>query len=100
MYVEQKIEVLLEEIRSINAKVDRISTEMDSIKKYIERPLPEDFLKDKYSEFKNNWNSESPEIQGLKENLLKLKGSLGGLASMLSDGVPQENQGEQKTEQK
>lgn len=100
MYVEQKLEVLIEEIRIINNKVDKISAEMDSIKKYIERPLPEDFLKDKYSEFKSNWNSDSSDIQGLKENLLKLKGSLGGLASILADGVTTESQEEQKTEQK
>lgn len=85
MYVEQKLEIMMEEIRGINNKIDRVEQQIGHIRLILDQPQSDDSLRAKFSEFKENWNSESPEAQALKDNLLKLKSSLSGLASVLGD---------------
>ena len=85
MYAEQKLDILMEEVRGINNKIDRIEQQIGQLRLILDQPQNEDGLRAKFSEFKENWNSESPEAQALKDNLLKLKSSLSGLASVLGD---------------
>jgi chromosome segregation ATPase len=41
-------------------------------------------LKSEFEDFKAQWQSETPDVQALKDNLLKLRASLGGLSEVLS----------------
>jgi len=53
-------------------------------------------LKNTFSDFKDRWDSESPEISGLKDSLLKLRNSLGGLTEVLTQPTSEDKKAEEK----
>lgn len=68
-------------MESMELSLQRVVTDLTEIKVGIE---PKVDLQQEFSEFKDRWQSDSPDVQNLKASLEKLKASLGGLTGMLS----------------
>jgi uncharacterized coiled-coil DUF342 family protein len=89
MFLEQKIESILASLKSIEDKVDRLMAESEEVRAELaslkgNNPTNEKDLKEEFSDFKERWESDSPDVQTLKNTLLKLKNSLGGLSEALT----------------
>jgi hypothetical protein len=61
--------------------LQRVVTDLTEVKLDLS---PDVNLKQEFSEFKDRWDSGSPDVQNLKASLEKLKSSLGGLTGMLT----------------
>jgi hypothetical protein len=98
MSLEQKIETILERLTSIESKVDLLQSEVSSLanERVKNGGFSTDDLKNTFSDFKDRWDSESPEISGLKDSLLKLRNSLGGLTEVLTQPTNEDKQTEEK----
>lgn len=70
--IEAEVEVLRGDVASLRAETQtgRVNSNAD--------------LKAEFEDFKSKWQSETPDVQVLKENLLKLRASLGGLNEALT----------------
>lgn len=76
---------LMAVLHEIDRKVSSLEVEVASLKTgaSAKGSLGEN-LKSEFDDFKSQWQSESPDMQNLKDNLLKLRASLGGLSQVLS----------------
>jgi len=89
MFLEQKIESILASLKSIEDKVDRLMVESEEVKAdlaslKVNKPTTEQDLKEEFSDFKERWQSDSPDVQALKNTLLNLRNSLGGITEALT----------------
>lgn len=95
MYLEQQIEAIVASLRSIEGKVDHLTSEIEVVRSEVnllrgdptgtERDLRQEFTK-----FKEHWGSDSPDVESLKNTLLKLRNSLGGITEAFSQpGEPE-----------
>lgn len=91
MFLEQKIESILTSLMAIEKKVDDLAAEVHIVHSEValmrgdlNKESSDGNLKDQFAEFKERWTSDTPEVSSLKETLHKLKSSLGGLASALT----------------
>lgn len=89
MYLEQHLEAIMASLKSIENKVDRLVAESEEVKADLaalkgNNPPPEKDLKEEFSNFKERWESDSPDVQNLKNTLLKLRASLGGITEALT----------------
>jgi hypothetical protein len=91
MFLEQKIESILTSLMAIEKKVDDLAAEVHIVHSEValmrgdlNKESSEENLKDQFAEFKERWTSDTPEVSALKDTLHKLKSSLGGLASALT----------------
>jgi chromosome segregation ATPase len=89
MFLEQKIETILASLQSIEDKVDRLMAESEVVRADLaslkgNNHTTEKDLKEEFSDFKERWESDSPEVQTLKDTLVKLKNSLGGITEALT----------------
>jgi chromosome segregation ATPase len=91
MFLEQKIESILTSLMAIEKKVDDLAAEVHIVHSEValmrgdlNKEFSEENLKDQFAEFKERWTSDTPEVSALKDTLHKLKSSLGGLASALT----------------
>lgn len=88
MYLEQQIASILQILHTLDARMEsmeqslqRVVTDLTEVKVGLS---PDVNLKQEFSEFKDRWDSGSPDVQNLKASLEKLKSSLGGLTGLLS----------------
>lgn len=85
-------------VTNIEAEVEVLRGEVASLRTETQttRGNPNADLKAEFEDFKSKWQSETPDVQALKENLLKLRASLGGLNEALTgtevaESVAEEN---------
>lgn len=84
-----RLETLLVDL---DRKVNNLQSEISSLRSEVsllrEESATKGFssanLKAEFEDFKSQWQSEAPDMQNLKDNLLKLRASLGGLTQVLS----------------
>jgi len=102
MFLEQKIESILTSLMAIEKKVDDLAAEVHIVHSEValmrgdlNKESLEENLKDQFAEFKERWTSDTPEVSALKDTLHKLKSSLGGLASALTQQDNQQSDREQ-----
>lgn len=88
MFLEQQIASILQILSTLDARMEsmerslqRVVTDITDVKIGLDSPGN---LKQEFSEFKDRWESDSPDVQALKASLEKLKSSLGGLTGMLA----------------
>ena len=95
MYLEQKIEAILASLKSIEDKVDHLTSEIEVVREEANLlrgnpPGTERDLKQEFTNFKEHWGSDSPDVEALKNTLLKLRNSLGGITEAFSQpGEPE-----------
>jgi chromosome segregation ATPase len=88
---------IYQKVANIEVEVEVLKGEVSSLKTIpTARELSNEELKAEFEGFKSQWQSDSPEIQGLKEGLLKLRASLGGLNQVLSQHETEASPTEQK----
>ena len=98
MFLEQKIETILASLQSIEDKVDRLMAESEVVRADLaslkdNKPTTEQDLKEEFSDFKERWQSDSPDVQTLKNTLLSLRNSLGGITDALTQqGGPEKEE--------
>ncbi len=89
---------IYQKVAKIEVEVEVLRGEVSSLKT---NQTPKEFsneeLKAEFEGFKDQWQSDSPEIQGLKEGLLKLRASLGGLSQALSQQETEASLPDQKS---
>jgi chromosome segregation ATPase len=89
---------IYQKVAKIEVEVEVLRGEVSSLKT---NQTPKEFsneeLKAEFEGFKDQWQSDSPEIQGLKEGLLKLRASLGGLSQALSQQETETSLPDQKS---
>lgn len=76
-------------LKSIESKVDHLTAEGERVKADLaslkgNKSTTEQDLKEEFSDFKERWQSDSPDVQALKNTLLSLRNSLGGITEALT----------------
>lgn len=84
MFLEERLDSLDRKISAIEEKVDLIYDKISSMQTFSPQPTDESQLKMDFEKFKQNWNSDSPELEGLKGTLSKLRESLFALNDSLT----------------
>jgi len=77
---------IFRKVTNIEAEVQVLRGEVASLQTATQttKESPSSDLKSEFEDFKVQWQSDTPDVQALKDNLLKLKASLGGLTEVLS----------------
>ncbi len=84
IFIRNALDDIYRKLANVEAEVQALRTDISFLKS--DSNAGGSFASDlraEFNEFKNQWNSDSPDLHGLKENLLKLKNSLSGLAQTL-----------------
>lgn len=68
-------------MESMEQSLQRVVTDITDVKIGLDSPGN---LKQEFNEFKDRWDSDTPDVQNLKASLEKLRASLGGLTGMLT----------------
>jgi len=79
--IRNLLDDIYRKVTNVEAEVQTLRVEVTSLRESVP-PTPD--LRSGFEEFKNQWEGESPDMQNLKDNLLKLKASLGGLTQVLA----------------
>lgn len=84
MFLEERLDSLDRKISAIEEKVELIYDKISSMQTLVPPATDEAQLKMNFEKFKENWNSESPELEGLRGTLSKLRESLFALNDSLA----------------
>jgi len=83
LFLRNALDDIYRKLSNVEAEVQALRADVSSLS--VRQTTGEnttDGLRAEYEEFKAQWDSESPDVQSLKDNLLKLRASLASLGSL------------------